>query len=289
MRSLLLIALCVLLCSPYSGSAQKKYKVTDAENSEPLSYATILFPQVSKGLYADRDGAFVIPAECQPNDSISVTMLGYLSLNTRISDLTGTILLTKTAYNMQSVVVTPKKKKKSTIVGLLNSRQSGSPTNMDGFYVSRIAVHIANKSGVSQEVDKLLYRYKQHNENIRFVVRPMVYIVNEDGSPGAPLLNKSQTIILSGKGMLEVSCEERLIFPPEGLFIALEIIEAIDNNGLTITSKDPIRYPYIFTETQNKECLTYYSLMLTEWSNYENNLFANDRVSFNAMFGLSYK
>ena len=260
----------------------QEYRIVDTESRESLPYATILFPQALTGLYADRDGLFVMPDGYTAADTISISMLGYTSLYIKISDLTDTIFLTRAAYNLQSIVVTPNKKRKNTTVGFISSRRGSSWGSKVGFVPTRIVTYIANKSGSSHEVDKLLYRHEQRDQNIRFIARSQVYSVNSDGTPGAPLLNKSNIITLSGKGILEVSCEEALIFPPEGLFVGIEIIEAIDNKGESI-NPDELTFPIVLT-SRHKEINTYFSVKLAKWISY----FTVSKHT-NAMIGLSYK
>ena len=283
MKNILLIIYCLSLLS-VDGFGQE-YRVVDAENKESLPYATVLFRQTSKGVYADRDGVFRIPSNYQLDDTISISMVGYTSLDIKISDLTDTIFLEKTAYNLQSIVVTPNKKRKSTTVGFISFKKRAKWVQV--FSPSKVAVYIKNDTGESQIVDKLLYRHRQYDKDVRFVVRPQVYTVNEDGAPGDPLLNKAETIMLSGNGILEIYCEDTLIFPPEGLFVAIELIETVDDEGLPITIKEPIGHPFISTLAA-RELSTYISVELVQWTGYLNILRVGD-VAINAMFGLSYK
>ena len=241
---------CVKLCT-VSYFLQERSK-------EPLPYAAVLFPQAAKGLYADRNGAFVIPSECSANDTISVSMLGYNTLHAKISDLTDLISLSEAFYNLQSVVVTPAKKKKSTTIGFVfPKRRLVSHASRPVFIAVRYAVYIPNKEGIPKVIDKLLYRCRQVDENIKFIVRPLVYEVSKNGTPGESLLHKSKIITLSEEGVLEINCEEIIIFPPEGLFVGIEILEAVGNDGRA-TSRS-VRYPIALTDA-HKEPFTYISL-----------------------------
>ena len=286
MNKILLTIFCLFLLS-LDGFGQE-YRVVDAENRESLPYATVLFQQASKGVYADRDGVFVIPNEYSSSDTISISMIGYTPLDIKISDLTDTIFLAKTAYSLQSIVVTPGKKEKSKLVGFHSSGKRISWLNSRKFTPVRAAVHIKNSTGAQHKVDRLLYRHKQYDKDIRFIVRSQVYKVNEDDTPGVSLLHNSNPIILSGNGILEVKIEEMLMFPIEGLFVGIEIMDAIDNDGGSIVSDNPIRYPVVFTSSY-KEPLTHISYDLTRWTGYNNKHMRSDQGVLNFTFGLSYK
>ena len=282
-----ILALCCLIMSFFNVYAQK-YQIVDGKSKEPLPYATILFPQAAKGLYADRDGTFVVPSEYSANDSISVSMLGYNTLHAKISDLTDPISLSEAPYNLQSIVVTPVKKKKSMIVGFVFPKR-GLVSHASGpvFIPVRYAVYIPNKEGIPKVVDKLLYRCRQVDKNVEFIVRPLVYEASKNGTPGESLLHKSKIITLSEEGILEINCEETIIFPPEGLFVGIEILEAVGNYGRA-TSRSA-RYPIALTEA-HKEPFTYISSEpLGEWLDYENHYFIYNNIAINAMIGLSYK
>ena len=106
------------------------------------------------------------------------------------------------------------------------------------------------------------------------------------GLPAPSLLHKSLIIILSGKGMLEISCEEEMLFPSNGLFIGLDIINALKkDNQLDVTQTEyHLQFPLVVTHTFAKTC-TFFALdgVLT-WQPLVPNGY---KIYPNASFGLS--
>jgi len=229
----------------------QEFIVVDENTKEPLAYATIIFPQINKGTYADNNGKFIIPTEHEYKDSICIQMVGYDNFRTTISRLSDTIFLVQAVYTLQEIIVIPKGKEIK--LGDLKKKKKKEIyiSYKDTVFIPIIfATYIAGKDYSGCEIKKLHYRYDHPNPKIRYIVRPQLYIVSEDGKPGNTLLRQSQILEITGSGILEVDIsDEQILLPNDGVFIGIEVIEEISSEPLDIKDKrNPISLNYVSTK-----------------------------------------
>ena len=274
-----------LIFLPSYGFAQTAI-VLDRETKERLAYVIVAFPQHNQHLYTTRDGVFSIPTNYTPSDSVIVSVMGYQKLSTTISALRDTIFLTAIQYALPEAIVRPAK---SVTLGFtqkkLNKHKYSFGWRGDQFVAVSVATYIANDILGSATISTLLFRYRQTDPNIRYIVRPQVYAVDSDGRPGPYLLIKSQVFTLIGDGVLEVPCNPAIDFPSNGVFVGLEIVEAIDQNGNSIVAEpyQRIEYPFLNT-TSSKQAFTYLSLTnRSDWFLWD---VPQEKAQPNAAFGI---
>lgn len=208
-----------------------QYVVADSNSKEPLPYATIVFPQYRQGVYTDSYGRFVLPSQYTAKDSLSVQMLGYHTKNVLIAELNDTVYLEEKAYELPSLTVRPQDRKTITI-GELKAKSKGN-FGVDTIFIPVIiAIHIPNENHEDCYIEKLHFKYSPQNKGFSYMVRPQLYEVGSDGKPANSLLNKSSAKTLSEKGgILEIDVSgEFIVFPKNGVFVGLEIIEEIKTN-----------------------------------------------------------
>jgi hypothetical protein len=197
-------------------------RIVDSLTRKPLPYAIIVFPQANKGLYSDENGLFNIPREYGNNDSIRIQMSGYSALSTVAGNVGDTVFLKPVTFTLPETIVRPYTK----IVETGFAKKKGK-VSYSGILPVRFAVHVPNETNTACAVSHLLYRYKVC-KGIKIRVRPSLYTAGENG-PDSLIMNADITII-SNEGILNINCDEGIVFPDKGLFVALEAIEAIDGN-----------------------------------------------------------
>ncbi len=230
--------------------------IADAETKEVFPYVTVIFLKEQKGIYTDEQGRFIVPTEYHEKDSILLQMMGYHDLRTIIASLSGTVYLTPKTYVLNEVVIRPLKvhtrivgdlkKRRREVFGRWYDKASGKPV----FDPTIIATYVSSNKYQLCPIEKLYYRYQVQDKSVSFIVRPQIYSVTSDGKPGVSLLNKSQVIELRGQGILEVNIRDEWIsLPPEGIFVAMEIIQEINNKSEESSHEEP--FP-IFPVTSRK-------------------------------------
>jgi hypothetical protein len=214
------LILCLVFLHVYGLFGQTR--IVDSLTRKPLPYAIIVFPQANKGLYTDENGLFNIPREYGNKDSIRIQMLGYSELSTVTGNLGDTVFLNPATFTLPETIVRPYTK----IVETGFAKKKGK-LSYSGDLPLRFAVHVPNETNTVCAVSHLLYRYKVC-EGVKLRVRPSLYTAGENG-PDSLIMSADVTII-SNEGILNINCEEGIVFPDKGLFVALEVIETIEGN-----------------------------------------------------------
>ena len=264
----------------------QQFQVFDSEDKTPLSYVMITSIHSNKYIYTDKEGVFRISQdEYNSTDRLRFQMLGYETLILGVIDMRDSILLSPSTFSIAEVIVHPRK---NVILGFAMEKDKkyknvifGSPP----FEPFRIAVFIANDIKTTGHVSKLLFRYQFTGPDL-YIVRPQIYAVSDDGTPGPTLLNKSEVISLSGNGILEILCEQGVIFPENGLFVGFDFIDILDiaGNSINQPSNQECQIPLLFTKTYSNAC-TFLSWNRTH--TWEVISISNSKKQPNAAFGLN--
>ncbi|MDR1054863.1 MAG: carboxypeptidase-like regulatory domain-containing protein [Prevotellaceae bacterium] len=281
MKAYFFLVLLLINLNLYSQSI----RVVDSGSKSSLSYALIIFNKDNTGQYTDQDGIAILDPKISNDTEITVQMLGYQDLKTTIGNLRDTIFLIPNTYELPAIIV---KNKKSTIIGFLKENSKKEILiQYSEFNPIRVAVHVNNNLKKQSIVNKILFRYNVPNSNIRYVVRPQIYAVGADKRPSNALLSKSETFIISGKNILEFDCSyEGMIFPANGVFVALEVLEVVDRNNNKIRNTND-KYPYVLTTEYKKTFATHVSSVENLiWSVEAMGYRPMWNVSLNASFGL---
>lgn len=267
-----LVAIFSMLSFHYYASAQT-IVIADIESRDPVPYATIVFPSINKGIYTTKSGNFTVPTEVPKNDPMLVLSFGYEDLHTTVGKSRDTIFVRPKPIPLSELTIRPKPRGPKLLFGFTN-KNSGNismfPTaNHDSegkriFIPHKFAVYIPNTTRRMCTIYKLLYQYKTANQSISYTVRPQLYEADKNGLPGKPLLKRSSPINLSGEGTIELLCDDDdVLFSKKGVFVGIEVIEAIDSKGRNIISfsnEDDAKSPFLFT-SQGKSTQTYFAAM----------------------------
>jgi hypothetical protein len=261
--------------------------IADIQSKKQLPYVFIAFPGKNISAYTDVNGRITLPEELD-NDSVLISMLGYEDFRSTVNLLNDTVFLNPLAYELPEAAISAKSRKLQKYGFLKENKKDGLFGYSGAFSPIRIAAHIANNTKTKCTVEKLLYRYKVLNPNLQYIVRPQVYAVADDGRPGNSLLHKSEIItITEGEGILEFDCSyEGMVFPANGIFVALEIIDVTDKQGNKINITND-KYPWVYTTGYKKTFATYTSNPESlSWSEEAMGYRPMWNVSLNASFGL---
>lgn len=203
--------------------------VADNNTKEPLPYATIVFSQERKGIYADNSGKFTVPLQYNATDSVNISILGYHTKYTLVINLHDTVYLEQKAYELPTVTILPKDKNIIKL-GNIKSKRNGYFGMSATFTPVVIASYISNTHYENCYIEKLYFKYLHQKDGFSYLVRPQLFEVGGNGEPAAPLLSKSTTLILPEKGgILEIDVSnEFIVFPENGLFVGMEIIEPVN-------------------------------------------------------------
>jgi len=220
--------------------------IADIDTKEPLPYAYITFFRLDKGLYADKDGVLALENSYQATDSLCAHMLGYHNVYTSIAALHDTLFLIPKTYNLSEITIRPL----GEIIRLGDVKKYSKnkfARNLGASFSPRtIATIIKDEKRAGCYIESLLWRY-HHQSAIHYVVRMQLYAVSSDGKPGKPLLQRSEPVTVDGQGLLSINVSsERIVFPAEGVFVGLEILEEINPYDTPIVNIRNLPYPWFF-------------------------------------------
>ena len=196
------------------------------ENNSAVAYATIGVEGRPYGTHSNIDGTFVLE-ELKPKDVIQIRHINYHVFSFCIDTLTECteIRLTPRSYNLEAIVITPKKHKIKQIGytrgrSVYSSRAGGEFTML-----------IKNKKYLEAHISKIVFEIKRRTTH-RNAIKIHLY-ENNNEQPGSEINLKNNIIIIDktieNKIIYEPS--EKIIFPKEGLFIGYEWLGHIDNKG----------------------------------------------------------
>jgi hypothetical protein len=242
--------------------------VFDAELKEPIPYVTVTFPEFNKWQYSSSNGCFTLPSNMQFTDSVRIAQVGYKEVNTTIANLTEKIYLVPISIMLEEVMVLPQKMTTIQLGYVKEKTISISRSIFSEFQFYIEAVYIPNNRETRCVINKLLFPYKFKKEDaFDFVVRPQLYTVGNDGMPDKPLLNSTVTHTLTGldrrKKIYEINCiDDNIVFPENGIFIALEIVDILDKEGNRVRATEEndfqnTRTPFLMITSEKTQIQSY--------------------------------
>ena len=202
--------------------------VLDKGTRQPVPYANIALEGNSFGTTSDLNGFFIIP-ETYVDGRIVVSAIGYVTAFIHLADKNLEIVLEPRIYDIESVVVKPRKGNRELQVDKLN-RQSDNSLACNGYaWIS------AKYFEYKPEYDEVPF-VKQINILTRSAIGSAKFNIrllaaNEDGEPYQEILNEN-LIAKSrrGKRVVTVNLSDKNIrFSENGLFVALEWL-IVDEN-----------------------------------------------------------
>lgn len=209
--------------------------IKDGATKSPLAYAMVYSTKAQTGKYSDENG--LLEWNLSRNDSITVSFLAYESQKLAVNSLQGVqeILLSPTAYELNTVTVKSNKKRKRTYqIGFYED-----PTHFDasGVGIGNIVVnYIRNNTGENSLVKSLLFDTgKARNHPHRALARVRIFAAdNPQAGPGKDILRENVVFQISKFGhKIKVDLTPyQVVFPQEGFFIGFEFLGYETRKGL---------------------------------------------------------
>lgn len=220
--------------------AQVRGVVLDRETQQPVPYANIAIEGKSYGTTSNLKGEFVI-TESLSKGRVVVSAIGY---STALVDIDGedlVVILEPKQYQIEAVVVRPRKNRKELVVDKLNNDASHSFACNGYAWINAKFFEPKPEYANFPFVKQIRILTRSAIRSAKFNVRLLA--ANENGEPGEEILN--QNLIATarlGKRSVTIDLTQwNIQFPANGLFVALEWL-IIDDN----------RYEYTYTIRNEK-------------------------------------
>lgn len=255
-----------LLCSlPLLG---QKSVILDAQNKEPVSFATISFGD-GRGTFAGEDGGFLFTKKRYADiDSLFISAIGYKEVGLSTQNVPTTILLSPETNLLSEVVVSAPKR------GKFKTKKLKPETHQDinacwlPTVESEVAVLFNRVEGKSSKIATLQLpinaeaQYKSKGKGKVATVFRIQFYENESGKPGLPFPHEKIVFLVSDEEdkVFELDLLSKRIFIPEnGLFASLQVLGYADKEGKLAQSK---KYREIKTRAGIKKISTAFRPLL---------------------------
>ena len=238
-----ILILFILLITNVSTAQSKKYLLLDAESKIPIEQANIDFLNGS-GTHTDAKGRFSLDKNAS---SIRITYIGYQSLDLKTNILRDTIFLTQSTEVLTEVSVPGEKRKYQRILPkrainnyFMENFGTGAPIST----ILMKAIFIPNESkNTSKLISKIILyptdyntaslgrkaKFKKQKDQKFAPFKINLYTVDTlIGIPVRQLFVKDITVQLQEgetKLIYELTLEQQLNFPAEGIFISISTFD----------------------------------------------------------------
>ena len=215
--------------------------VIDKATQLPVPYANIALHGKSYGTTSSVSGTFTIP-ESFIDQKIIISAIGYASTTVDIKDRELEVLLEPKHYQIEEVVVKPRKSSRKIVVDKLP--KDASQTFASNGYSWINANHFDYKPVYARTpfVKQIRILTRSYIRSAKFNVR--LITANDLGEPEEELLNKN-IIAKARRGLRTVTIDlspHNFQFPQNGFFVALEWLIIEEN-----------RHEYTFTQMGEKK------------------------------------
>ncbi|TXH24016.1 MAG: carboxypeptidase-like regulatory domain-containing protein [Cyclobacteriaceae bacterium] len=254
--------------SGFSQKAELSGKVIDYETNEPLPYVTIVVKDKLAATYSDEAGTFNL--DCTAGDSLIITHVGYERSVLFADKINGIIRLKPAPHVLRELTITPSGKKSRQTLGI---NRKHIETYMGG--VIQYAMFVDNTDKRMGLIKKLHFEVahsvtRGKHDKRQAKIRVRVYEKNgATGQPGRDILTAEKIIVVepNQKDIRVDVSEEEIVFPPEGLFVGIDILGFVDESGKLIgyqisEAKKHVRVPLTTAITKP---FTYVNPMGQKW------------------------
>jgi hypothetical protein len=236
--------------------SQIKGVVKDSISGQPIPYVNIWVENETIGTISEIDGSFVLATSSDKN--IVFSILGY-DKKTLKANLTATVLLNPTVFDLKEMVILNKKETKLVEIGAIKNSTFQAFDN-------------------GPKIEAKYFPYDKSFTKTRFIkevtiftdsridnatIKLHFYSVDDNGAPGQELLTKDYIVTLT-KGVIKHKfnlSQFDLEFPKNGLFVAYEKL-LIEQN------KQGTKYqPYVLYNYVNRDF--FYTYAYGKWTKQE--------------------
>lgn len=278
----------ILVLLMFEGIYAQVYKIQDAEQKFPISYATISFGN-GNGLFADADGIFKF-SEKRYNgiDSLFISALGYKEKGLSTKNLPKNILLIPDIAELQEVVV------KADNLGKYKTKKKNSKVHDDYFRCwlptveSEIAVFFPRDPLKSTKIASVFLPVMMETSSGSSSGRKqsfstlfkMQFYENNNGTPGKRLSGDDIIFRITNKDKtnfeLDIS-EYKVFIPKNGVFVSVQVLGYTDKEGKL---QDTKKYHEVETRKGIVKISTTFRPLLPFTNKIEDNITFTRRIFF---------
>lgn len=198
--------------------------VVESNTQEPIPYVSLSLPDGQTGIIADHEGFFELTLDYTDSyDSLIVSCMGYFrdTIWVKPEGSEGLFVqLDVRTYELPEAVVRPNE---YTSVKLGNKKDNSTGSIYLDTHGQQAALYIQNKRGVDGAMKSVEF-FLSKKGNVKAPFRIRVYNVDSLGKPGEDLIQDVIIVkpqVSNGWYRVDISHEE-IVFPPQGIFIAME-------------------------------------------------------------------
>jgi hypothetical protein len=263
-----LLLLSVLGVAYFNGYAQKNIAGRIiAKDLSPVPYANVLRIGYREGAISNEEGHFSL--KVNPGDSILISAIGFASQKTLASALVkdSVVVLATSVTELTSIVIKEKKgPKKIFEIGYHRAKNSSRlVTRSAGF---QVATYFPNRVKDDSKIEFVKSFVAKIRSPKPSRIRLRFYKPNYFNGPISDLLHEEILIDLHNKiGKVNVPLKEKnILFPKEGIVVAIEFIGNLDKMGRVKKDKGEQIGAYIMLSRDDIEYDTWISFMNRSWS-----------------------
>ncbi len=212
------------------GQNNKSVYIFDSISKKPVSFSTIHIYEdnnLKNGYYADENGlAFV---NCNIKYEIIITHIGYENFEANCLNLQDTIFLNQKTIYIDEVIIT---NTKSNLIELGDYKLK-KDRSLNAFKGFEITKYFKNESNDEKRIySVILNLFKRNKKTV--ILKINLYSVNADNTPGNLINDEEIIYYLKNKvdGKVEINVNNKnIILPKNGVFLSVECLGFIDDNG----------------------------------------------------------
>jgi hypothetical protein len=241
--------------------------VVDMDSKAALPFASISIVGTSNGVYADESGNFSL--HYRQDNILTVSHIGYSTVKILAKNCPDTIALHQVITKLSPVQVFSNgvRKRKSMKLGV-------DENNFRFFFTGWLsyATRIKNSKSLEGVIASAKFRISalRNHEKPKARIRIRVYSVDKNtGLPAEDLLRENLNIDHdSHEKYVEVDLRDyNIAFPHEGLYVGIDILGYIDNDGAAIPySHKEIAKHISIPMGEGRESMTVYRQFNTPWN-----------------------
>ncbi len=225
--------------------------VIDSLNHKPIPFVNIQFNK-NNGTYTNENGVFEVNRNTK--DTLRLSHISYTDYEVKASDVKDTIILSPNAILLTEVKITNGKKTiKYVDFPRKNSSFGSFPVISKSEIITLITPNIENAYSTITKLDFKFEKkkYEENNNNIKTAFRVNIYDSKKEKIKNKIYSSEVFIIDATKKEKIEIDLNNEYIeLSNNGLFIGIEVIGDIDQNGNITKEKSSIR-PILTDNTIN--------------------------------------
>jgi hypothetical protein len=244
MRFIILIALLLLSPKFYSQTA-KKVVLIDETSSEPVPYATI--GSGSFSIFSDNNGSFDL--NLIKHNQITISRLGYEDLTIQTDQVTDTINLVTSTYNLNTVEIIASEKRMEAGLHDMKTygRTSGKITQGVGVEIKDLPKNV--------QITTVYAHTKRNKKGATYLIS--LFTIDSLGLPGKLIYAQNYTSP-NGRNKLSIPID-KLVRVDDGLIVVFDWVSGTDEDkddrdfsGVRMTNEINESLSFLYAKPYNK-------------------------------------